>query len=164
MQVVAHQAVSLQWLSYMLLRCILSCNMLEKNTVLTLIFFTWTRIINELLNPFWIVAAVLFYCTLASLCGREMVSDIYWRVTFFRKRGCFLNFVSLNISVALNTGIISSQPETQALKQAEQQLGLLKWLFTTITVNFPMLLPPCAQGQYLDLGFWTMFNLFLILS
>lgn len=38
-QVVAHQAVSLQWLSYMLLRCILSCNMLEKNTVLTLIFF-----------------------------------------------------------------------------------------------------------------------------
>lgn len=127
--------MSLQWLSHRLLRCILSCNMLEKNTVLTLIFFTQTRRMNGLLNPFWIVAAVLFYCTLASLCGRDIVSDIYWRVTFFRKHRCFLNFVALNISVALNTWIICSHPETQALKQAEQQLGLLKWLFTTITVH-----------------------------
>lgn len=128
-QVVAHQAVSLRWLSYRLLRCILSCNKLEKKAVLTLIFFTQTRRMNDLLNPFRTVAAVLFYCMLAGLCGIEIVSDIYWSVTFFRKYGCFLNFVALNISVALNTWVISSHSETQALKQAEQQPGLIKSLF-----------------------------------
>lgn len=150
---VAHQSVSLAWPSYGLLRCILSCNKLEKNTVLTLIFFTQTRRMNDLLNPSWIVAAVLFYCMLAGLGGREIVSDVYCSVTFFRKYGCFLNFVALNISVALNTWIICSHSETQALKQAEQQPGLIKSLcynhsqFTNVTTLCPRTIP---RAWFLD--------------
>lgn len=108
--------------------------MLEKDTILILIFFTQSRRMNDLFNPFWIVAVALFYCVLASLCGRDSVRHLL-KGYFFEKAGCFLNSVALNVSVALNMWSICSHPETQALKQAKQQLPLLKCLFATITVS-----------------------------
>lgn len=74
----------------------------------------------------------------------------------------FLIFIALIISVSLDTWTIYSHPEIQALDLAKQELEQNSSLIQS--ANFPMLSLPCAQGQYLDLGFWTIFNPFLILS
>lgn len=158
----------------MSLKCIVSCKVLETNTVLTLNCFTQTRRMNDLLNSFWIAAAVLFYCLLSfclSLWNRDGVwylleGDFFFfflKVVFcFVVVANFLNFIALIISVSLDTWTIYSHPEIQALDLAKQELEQNSSLIQS--ANFPMLSLPCAQGQYLDLGFWTIFNPFLILS
>lgn len=160
LQAVAHQAVSLQWLSYRL--CVLSCNMLEKILFSLWSFFTQTRGMNDLLNPIWIVAAVLFDCMLASLCGRGVVSDFYWRLTSFRKYRYFFKLHCIKYFYS-SEYLHHLQPSWNTGSEASWTKGLLKWLFT-IRVTSPKSSPPCAWGQYPDLGFWTMFNPFLILS
>lgn len=129
--VFAHQAVLLRWLSYRLLKCVLSCNMLEKNTVLHLFYRNqeneWPHepVLNCRSSP------ILLYVGPSLRDRVRHLLDSY----FFNKDGWFLNLVVLNISVALNTWIICSHSETGS--EARQTTWTLKMTLDYNHSQFP---------------------------